>query len=78
VEAAEMVAFDVLDPALRSHGTPQETARELYADESFRQEMRSLFEREPAGRLVIPTLEDALERIAELEGRVAKLEQRPR
>ncbi len=78
LEASELVAFDVLDPALRSRGAPQEKARERYADEGFRQEMRLLFEGEPAGRLVIPTLEDALERIAELEGRVAELEQRPR
>jgi len=32
LEAAELVAFDVLDPALRSLGAPQEKARELYAD----------------------------------------------
>jgi hypothetical protein len=63
----------VLDPALRSRGAPQHKARELYADEGFRQEMRSLFEGQPAGQLVIPTLEDALERIAELEGRIEEL-----
>lgn len=78
LEAAEMVAFDVLDPALRSRGAPQEKARALYAEAGFRQEMRSLFESEPAGRLVIPTLEDALERIVELEGRVAALERQSR
>ena len=75
LEAAEMVAFDVLDPALRSRGAPQEKARELYADERFRQEMSSLFEGEPAGRLVLLTLEGALKRVAELEGRMAELEQ---
>ena len=74
LEAAEMVAFDVLDPALRSRGAPQHLARELYADEAFRTEMRALFLGEPAGRLTILTLEDALERIVALEGRVAELE----
>jgi hypothetical protein len=78
LEAAEMVAFDVLDPALRSRGAPQEKARELYGDASFQQEMTALFSGDPAGRLIIPTLEDALERIAELEVRVAQLEQRRR
>jgi hypothetical protein len=78
LEAAEMVAFEVLDPALRSRGVPQAKARDLYADEGYQKEMHSLFEAEPAGRLMIPTLEDALEQIAELEGRVAALEQRRR
>ena len=75
LEAAEMVAFDVLDPALRSRGAPQQQARELYANEGFRTEMRVLFQGEPAGRLIIETLGDALERIAALEERVEKLEQ---
>ena len=75
LEAAEMVAFDVLDPALRSRGAPQQQARELYTDEGFRTEMRALFFGDPAGRLVIETLRDALERIAALEERVEKLEQ---
>jgi hypothetical protein len=38
--------------------------------------MRTLFTGEAAGRLVIPMLEDALERIAELEERVGALERR--
>ena len=36
----------------------------------------ALFQREPAGRLVIPTLQDALEKIAELERRLDELERR--
>jgi hypothetical protein len=74
LEAAEMVAFDVLDPALRSRGAPQHRARELFAEQSFHEEMRVLFSGDPAGRLVIETLGDALERIAALEERVAELE----
>jgi len=76
LEAAEMVAFEVLDPALRSRGAPQHRARDLYAEKSFREEMRALFSGKPAGRLVIETLGDALERIAVLEERLASLEQR--
>jgi hypothetical protein len=71
-----MVAFDVLEPALRSRGAPQALARDLYAGEGFRMEMRKLFEGEPDGRLINLTLEDALERISELEERVSTLEQR--
>jgi hypothetical protein len=60
LEAAEMVAFDVLDPALRSRGAPQGRARELYDEAAFRKAMHDLFSGEPAGQLVIRTLEDAL------------------
>jgi hypothetical protein len=78
LEAAELVAFDVLDPALRSRGGIPEQAKELYADDRFREEMGSLFRGEPTGCLVIPTLQDALEQIAELEQRVTALEERLR
>jgi len=68
-------AFDALEPALRSRSAPQEQARQKYAHEGFRDEMRALFSGEATGRLVILTIEDTLERIAELEGRIARLEQ---
>jgi choline dehydrogenase-like flavoprotein len=76
LEAAEMAAFDVLQPTLRSRGASQMEARQLYQDERFSAEMRALFAAEPAGRLTILTLADALERIADLERRVAALEAR--
>jgi hypothetical protein len=76
LEAAEMVAFDELKPALRSRGAPQQQARELHVHEAFRSEMQALFSGEPAGRLVIRTLEEAFERMAELERRAADLEAR--
>jgi hypothetical protein len=76
LEAAELVAFDVFEPALRSRGGIQEQARQLYADGEFSEEMRALFAGDPAGRLVIATLQDALDRITELERRVAALEKR--
>ena len=49
-------------------------ARALYEDASFRQRMQELFESEPTGRLVIPTLESALNRIKVLEERIQVLE----
>ena len=76
LQAAELVAFDILDPALRSRGAIQEKAKELYADEKFYENMMALFQGEPTGRLVIPTLQDALERIAELERRLDDLGKR--
>jgi hypothetical protein len=77
-EAAEMVAFEVLNPALRSRGAAMHQARELYADNAFREEMVVLFSGEPDGRLYVLSLEDALERIAELEERVSQLERQSR
>jgi hypothetical protein len=76
LQAAELVAFDILDPALRSRGAIQEKAKELYADETFYENMMALFQREPTGLLVIPTLQDALEKITELERRLDELERR--
>jgi hypothetical protein len=75
-EAAELVAFDVLEPALRSRGGITDRAKQLYADEAFQHGMRYFFSGEPIGRLVIQTLQDALERIEALERRVALLERR--
>ncbi|MGH2502442.1 MAG: hypothetical protein ACRDID_07990 [Ktedonobacterales bacterium] len=72
--AAELVAFDVLNPALRSRGQPREDARLLAADVQFRGATTQRFTGEPTGRLVIPSLRDALERIAALEERVRALE----
>jgi hypothetical protein len=74
-EAAELVAFEVLDPALRSRGRIQTQARHLADDDEFRDRMRRLLAGEPAGRLLLPTLQQALDRIADLERRLAALEQ---
>jgi hypothetical protein len=76
--AAELVAFDMLEPVLRSRGQPQEQARQLYADPQFSSQMRALFSGEPTGRLSLLTLHDALDRIAALEERIRELEERMR
>ena len=75
LEAAELVAFDVLDPALRSRGAIQEQSKAVYTDEDFQEKMRALFLGSPTGLLAIPTLQDALARITELEQRIVTLEQ---
>ena len=72
--AAELVAFDVLEPALRSRGSITGEAKQLYSDEKFNGPIRSLFAGEAAGQLIIPTLQTVLERMDELERRVAALE----
>jgi hypothetical protein len=65
----------ILLRTLRSRGATQELSKQLYANGDFRETMYDLFSGEPAGQLVIPTLQDALDRIAELERRVAALEE---
>jgi len=74
LQTAELVAFDVLDPVLRSRGAMPDRVKQLYGDKDFREKMRSMFLGEPTGRLVIPTLQDALQRIAGLERRLARIE----
>lgn len=72
--AAELIAFELMEPVLRSRSQPQEQARQLAADATFSAQMRELFAGEPTGRLTLPTLQDALERIAALEERLNTLE----
>jgi hypothetical protein len=74
LEAAERVAFDALEPALRSRGKITESVKQLYSDDHWRKGMYILFDSEPAGRLIIPSLLDALDRIAELERRIEAIE----
>jgi hypothetical protein len=75
LQAAELVAFDILEPALRSRGGITNEARQLYADTEFSARMSTLFSGDATGRLVISTLQSALERIGDLERRVLTLEQ---
>src|SRR5262249_14103133 len=74
--AAELVAFEVLQPALRSRGGITSAAQTLANDEGFRARIRALLDT-PTGRLDIPQLTDLIERLAELEARVARLEANP-
>lgn len=74
LEAAELVAFDVLEPTLRSRRDALAAARALHADANFRGSMRDFFCGDPSGQLTIPTLHDALSKIATLEERVKALE----
>jgi hypothetical protein len=74
--AAEVVAFDILDPVLRSRITTQKSSRHFYNDESFYAEIKALFEGESHGCLILPTLREAIQRIAALEDLVADLQNR--
>jgi hypothetical protein len=75
LKAAEMVAFEVLNPTLRSRGIADNAAKELFKDESFKNQFRQLFEGEPTDSIGFPSLSDAMERISTLEAKVHKLEE---
>lgn len=76
-KAAESVASDTLDPALRSRRpTPAQAHNYVLTSSSMRKCAYLLFSDTAAGRLLIPTLQDALDRIGVLERRLAVLEER--
>lgn len=74
--AAELIAFDVLDPALRSRGNPRQAATLLSQEPAFRAAMATLFEGPPAGRFKPPLLWDTAAQLRRLESRVDDLDAR--
>ncbi len=50
LEASELVAFEVFDPALRSRGKVSERAKRHYAKKRFHKKMVKLFSNEPTGK----------------------------
>lgn len=74
LEAAEYVAFDIFDPALRSRGRITQRARQLLEDDSFVQEIHALFRKEASGRHLFPSLDEVIDRVSALEEKVAELE----
>jgi hypothetical protein len=72
--AAELVAFDVLSPALRSRGAVRKQVLKLYGDPRFKEIMSALFNGEAAGRIAVPSSTEVFERLGELERRVTSLE----
>lgn len=73
--AAELIAFQHLDPALRSRGNPRREAVELCADPSFRRSIEQLLAAPAAGRIVPARLTDVAARLTELEARLARVEE---
>jgi len=72
--AAELVAFDVFEPVLRSRGNPTRAAVELYEDGAFRDEFERMFRGAPSGRMMHARLPDVARQVHILEARVSALE----
>jgi len=58
--AAELVAFDVLNPTLKSRGFAKRGAKKLYATPLFNPKMRKLFQGTAHGSLEVISLEDVI------------------
>jgi hypothetical protein len=78
LEAAELIAFKVLDPVLRSRGAAKGDAKKLSEDEVFTSKIQKLFSSEPTGRLILPSLRTLVLDVRELAKRVSDLEARGR
>jgi hypothetical protein len=76
--AAELVAFDVLDPALRSRGRPRQAALSYLNDPSFVTNVRQVLSAPAAGRFVPPKVADLGTAVADLQRRVDALERAAR
>jgi hypothetical protein len=74
--AAELVAFDMFEPVLRSRGVKTRPALELYNDPDRRAELQRIFASEPTGRFVHARLPDVARQVYVLNARIAALEER--
>jgi hypothetical protein len=74
-EAAELVAFTVLDPALRSRKSVGAAAQGLAKDRRFRREMEMLL-KNPSGHARIPSLEQVARKLSAFEDRLERIEER--
>jgi len=76
LKAAEMVAFEVLNPALRSRGATDNAGLQLLANNAFKSSMKTLFKEQPTGTVEFLSLADALDSINRLEMRIVELEKK--
>jgi len=72
--AAELIAFGVFEPVLRSRGQITKAAKQLSERTEFRDRMTAVFTGMPAGNLILLSFQDALRKLDEFERRIATLE----
>lgn len=70
LQAAELVAFKVLDPVLRSNAHPNREARQLANSDAFRDKMTVSFNSEPTGYFRPPDAEALFKEISNLNDRL--------
>ena len=74
LEAAEVVAFKILDPSLRSRGKVTNRTQPFLEDQAFCDEMECLFRDEPSGAFYPKTFDNLANWVLKLEKRVSELE----
>jgi hypothetical protein len=75
LKAAELVAFEILDPALRSRGGVSKEAEAIATEANHRSQLQSLIQTGPSATVEIPTLTDALQAVQSLQERISDLEE---
>lgn len=77
LEAAETIAFDILDPILRSRGKITGRSTELLLEEDqFRREMVSFFLNKQSGHLIFQDFQDLAKVVEKLENEIIALNKR--
>lgn len=73
-KAAEQIAFEVLNPRVRSGTNGSKGSIERSKDKTFRNRINVLFNGPPSGTFTVATLESVIERLLRLESRLTLLE----
>ena len=74
LEAAEVIAFKVLNPSLRSRGKVTNRTKPFLEDQTFHDEIECLFRGEPSGVFHPKTFDNLVDLVLELHNRVSELE----
>jgi len=74
LKAAEMVAFEILNPALISRAADDGAGVTLLANDVFKTSMEELFRGPPTGTVRFPSLSEITSRISQNEDRLKMLE----
>ncbi len=75
-EAAELIAFEIFNPRVRSGANVRKDSVTMSKDAKFYGTISSLFKGLPTGRLVIMNIESVVEKLVALEERISKLEKK--
>ena len=73
-EAAEVIAFKILNPSLRSRGKVINRTKPFLEDQTFCDEMARLFRSKPSGVFYPKTFDNLADLVLELQNRVSELE----
>jgi hypothetical protein len=71
LQEAELVAFEVLQPVLRSRQKKSPPAEQIASQKPFASRMRKVFTGSPSGRIKIPSFYDVLKKQLQLEQRIS-------